>query len=210
LAYPIDYAGGFGYQQDSDSGLMLLGHRYYDPSTGRFLTRDPIKDGRNWYSYGGGNGAPTGFVDPDGLRRWLIHFLDFWASLPGMVPGIFYPGLLDPIDPGTIAPDRDKPSHQQPVPPARDLPKLPDDKPRLEPPSGGGKPTGPGKRPPKFPWIPAPPLPIKPGGKPFPTKPTLIVLAMEAVFGHIGVETGKKAKKVRQGFQYLRIDRHLD
>lgn len=32
-------------------GMLLLGHRYYDSSTGRFLTRDPIKDGRNWYVY---------------------------------------------------------------------------------------------------------------------------------------------------------------
>ncbi|MBX3097243.1 MAG: hypothetical protein KF812_10305, partial [Fimbriimonadaceae bacterium] len=29
------YAGGFGYQED-DGGFKLLGHRYYDPSTGRF------------------------------------------------------------------------------------------------------------------------------------------------------------------------------
>jgi RHS repeat-associated protein len=69
------HAGGFGYQQDSDSGLMLLGHRYYDPSTGRFLTRDPIKDGRNWHTYGGGDGAPTGFVDPDGLVVWKIWII---------------------------------------------------------------------------------------------------------------------------------------
>ncbi len=33
------YAGGFGYQEDA-TGLKLLGHRYYDSSTGRFLTRD--------------------------------------------------------------------------------------------------------------------------------------------------------------------------
>jgi RHS repeat-associated protein len=44
------YAGGFGYQEDAN-GFKLLGHRYYDPSTGRFLTRDPAKDGRNWYAY---------------------------------------------------------------------------------------------------------------------------------------------------------------
>ncbi|KAA0224283.1 RHS repeat-associated core domain-containing protein [Fimbriimonadia bacterium ATM] len=50
-AGPFGYGGKFGYQSDPDSGLMLLGHRYYDPSTGRFLTRDPIKDGRNWYAY---------------------------------------------------------------------------------------------------------------------------------------------------------------
>jgi RHS repeat-associated protein len=64
---PFGYAGNFGYQQDA-SGLKLLGHRYYDPSTGRFLTRDPIKDGRNWYAYGAGEAAPTNIADPTGLE----------------------------------------------------------------------------------------------------------------------------------------------
>jgi len=64
---PFGYAGGFGYQEDS-SGLKLLGHRYYDPSTGRFLSRDPIKDGRNWYVYC--SGSPIGNSDPEGLSAW--------------------------------------------------------------------------------------------------------------------------------------------
>jgi RHS repeat-associated protein len=63
---PFGYAGNFGYQADA-SGLKLMGHRYYDPSTGRFLTRDPIKDGRNWYAYGAGEAAPTNIADPTGL-----------------------------------------------------------------------------------------------------------------------------------------------
>lgn len=36
-AGPFGFAGGHGYQENADSGLMLLGHRYRDPSTGRFL-----------------------------------------------------------------------------------------------------------------------------------------------------------------------------
>jgi len=64
---PFGYAGGFGYQEDS-SGLKLLGHRYYDASTGRFLSRDPIKDGRNWYVYCANK--PIRFVDPTGLAAW--------------------------------------------------------------------------------------------------------------------------------------------
>jgi len=65
------YAGGFGYQED-ETGLRLLGHRYYDASTGRFLTRDPIKDGRNWYSYAVGD--PINGADPDGLKIRLVGF----------------------------------------------------------------------------------------------------------------------------------------
>ncbi|ARU42625.1 hypothetical protein CCB81_00020 [Armatimonadetes bacterium Uphvl-Ar2] len=67
---PFGYAGGFGYQEDS-SGLKLLGHRYYDPTTGRFLSRDPIKDGRNWYVYAQGNAISNS--DPNGL--WAVPAL---------------------------------------------------------------------------------------------------------------------------------------
>jgi RHS repeat-associated protein len=67
---PFGFAGDKGYQEDPDSGLKLLGHRYYDPSTGRFLTRDPAKDGRNWYVYC--DGGPTRRTDPSGLLPpWL-------------------------------------------------------------------------------------------------------------------------------------------
>jgi RHS repeat-associated protein len=58
------YGGKFGYQSDGGD-LQLLGHRYYDSSTGTFITRDPIKDGRNWYSYCENN--PVNAVDANGL-----------------------------------------------------------------------------------------------------------------------------------------------
>ena len=35
------------------------------------LTRDPIKDGRNWYDYGGGFANPVNGADPNGLA-WII------------------------------------------------------------------------------------------------------------------------------------------
>jgi RHS repeat-associated protein len=59
------YGGDSGYQEDA-SGLKLLGYRYYDSATGRFLTSDPIGDGPNWYSYCGNN--PVSNVDPSGLK----------------------------------------------------------------------------------------------------------------------------------------------
>jgi RHS repeat-associated protein len=75
---PFGFAGGWGYQTDS-TGLQLLGHRYYDPSTGRFLTRDPIKDGRNWYGYCDNN--PIKFVDSDGKKPRLVIIVG--EPLPG-------------------------------------------------------------------------------------------------------------------------------
>ncbi len=44
---PFGYGAKWGYYTDLETGLCLLTHRYYDPGTGRFLTRDPM-------SYGGG------------------------------------------------------------------------------------------------------------------------------------------------------------
>lgn len=62
---PFGYGGQFGYQEDG-SGLKLLGNRYYDPSIGRFLTPDPIKDGNNWFAYCGNN--PVTAYDATGLK----------------------------------------------------------------------------------------------------------------------------------------------
>ena len=63
---PFGFVGASQYQTDSDSGLQLLGHRYYDPSIGRFLSVDPIQDGSNWYAYCDNN--PLGETDAEGLQ----------------------------------------------------------------------------------------------------------------------------------------------
>ncbi|GIV03902.1 MAG: hypothetical protein KatS3mg015_2732 [Fimbriimonadales bacterium] len=73
---PFQYGGAFGYHTDSDYGLKHLGARYYDPTTGRFLSRDPIKDGRNWYGYCGGN--PLTRADANG------HAWDVVADFAGI------------------------------------------------------------------------------------------------------------------------------
>ena len=60
------FEGEFGYYEDSESGLELLTHRYYDPGAGRFLNRDPIgtAGGINIYRYADNN--PISEVDPSG------------------------------------------------------------------------------------------------------------------------------------------------
>ena len=61
------FAGGFGYQEDGETGYKLLGHRYYDADTGRFLSRDRAFAGRNWYDYVGN--SPLRYADPTGEVR---------------------------------------------------------------------------------------------------------------------------------------------
>ena len=60
---PFGYSGEY---LDDETGLIYLRNRYYDSSTGRFITEDPAKDGTNWYSYCAGD--PVNAVDPWGLK----------------------------------------------------------------------------------------------------------------------------------------------
>jgi len=63
---PFGYDAQWGYYTDNETGLLLLTHRYYDPTQGRFLTRDPIGviGGVNVYGYAG-NQVING-IDPEG------------------------------------------------------------------------------------------------------------------------------------------------
>ncbi|MDE2127659.1 MAG: RHS repeat-associated core domain-containing protein, partial [Armatimonadetes bacterium] len=58
----------YGYYSDTETGLQLLGDRYYDPAEARFVNRDPIgmAGGVNVYGYVG-NDAGNAF-DGTGLQ----------------------------------------------------------------------------------------------------------------------------------------------
>ncbi len=59
--------GFIGQYRDEDSGLIPLWARYYNPRTGRFISRDPygVNDGLNVYIYAKNN--PITFRDTSGL-----------------------------------------------------------------------------------------------------------------------------------------------
>jgi len=58
------YCGAWGYLSSYTSGLTKVGARFYWPEIGRFISQDPIRDGINWYAYGGNN--PAYWIDADG------------------------------------------------------------------------------------------------------------------------------------------------
>ncbi|MFE7506926.1 RHS repeat-associated core domain-containing protein [Promicromonospora sp. NPDC057488] len=69
------FLGAAGGVEDTGTGLVLLGARYYDPVIGRFLSVDPQLDAGtpaqfNAYVYSGNN--PVTYSDPSGLS-WLSN-----------------------------------------------------------------------------------------------------------------------------------------
>ncbi len=58
------FVGSLGHVTDSETGLVYMRARYYDPSTGRFISEDSAKSGNNWFAYCDNN--PTNEVDADG------------------------------------------------------------------------------------------------------------------------------------------------
>jgi RHS repeat-associated protein len=92
-ATPFAFVARSGYQTDSDSGLLLLGHRYYDPSTGRFTSRDPAKDGVNWYMYV--RNSPQSSTDPAGLQTPVKQGSREWRELIQAIGGVISNGRLD-------------------------------------------------------------------------------------------------------------------
>jgi RHS repeat-associated protein len=71
--------GFIGQVQDSTTSLSYLQNRYYDTTTGVFLSADPLYDtgkvkSLNPYTYGGAN--PTTLSDPNGLSPTYIHGLE--------------------------------------------------------------------------------------------------------------------------------------
>ena len=86
ISNPFKFVGAFGVM-DEGNGLLYMGARYYDPATGRFISKDPIgwAGGLNLYGYTGNN--PVNWVDPEGLAsvlepviNWIAEHGDVGAS----------------------------------------------------------------------------------------------------------------------------------
>jgi RHS repeat-associated protein len=89
---PIGFAGGL---YDVNTGLVHFGARDYDPSVGRWVSRDPLLFGggsANIYVYAGDD--PVNFVDPFGLLKGVPDWL-LWLDDHGVLQqtGDFFAGM---------------------------------------------------------------------------------------------------------------------
>ena len=91
---PFRYCGEY---YDAVSGTIYLRARYYNAELGRFTQEDPIRDGRNWYSYCDSN--PVNAIDPSGYvaRSCFSDETDYLDSPDMKSMGIGGGGRVAPI-----------------------------------------------------------------------------------------------------------------
>ncbi len=94
---PLGYDGQY---TSSDTGLIYLRARVYDPATAQFLTVDPIAPiTKAPYTYSGDN--PVNYADPSGLI-FGIPGTPSWSEVGTRLVG-FFDGFTKPVLGGTAA-----------------------------------------------------------------------------------------------------------
>jgi RHS repeat-associated protein len=102
-----------GKQADLTTALIIMGGRIYNPSTGQFLTTDPLQSDSNLYRYCLND--PTGLTDPSGM---IVNTdaNEGWTSCAPEVPSAPASDLEETAllfaysSPGTVfAPDQSRP-----------------------------------------------------------------------------------------------------
>ena len=71
------YCANLGHRADDETGFVYMRARYYEPSTARFLSEDPGRQGINLYAYA--ENSPTNKADGTGKNA----VDDFYAGLIG-------------------------------------------------------------------------------------------------------------------------------
>ena len=77
-----------GHQADAESGLYYFKARYYDPSTGRFISQDPAEgkalEPESYHKYLYAYANPLSFTDPTGMYSWNEFGTDLTRTAGGL------------------------------------------------------------------------------------------------------------------------------
>ena len=79
------YVANLGHRKDAESSLLYMRARYYEPSTGRFVSQDPSRNEANWYVYA--TNDPVNRSDKDG-RLSDVAIVGIYIFLSGLFSAI--------------------------------------------------------------------------------------------------------------------------
>ncbi len=82
------YCASLGHVQDDETGLVYMRGRYYEASSGRFVSQDRAMQGWSWFSYCAND--PVGNIDESGrsfteAAQWLKSLLKDYGDLGKLV-----------------------------------------------------------------------------------------------------------------------------
>jgi RHS repeat-associated protein len=86
------YCANLGHKQDDESGFIYMRARYYESTSGRFVSQDSARDGINWFSYA--NNDSINLVDVTGKSAssafaWAAAFFAM-SSTFGFLSSVSY------------------------------------------------------------------------------------------------------------------------
>jgi len=91
------YCANLGEQQDDESGLIYSRARYYEPSTGRFISDDPARHGNNWAIHCCND--PVNKIDPSGKEEYQpsAALTAYLLTMACWIGSLLASQLIDPI-----------------------------------------------------------------------------------------------------------------
>lgn len=82
-ATPYAFVGAHGVMWDGETGLYLMGARYYDPSVGRFISQDPAQSNSSETAYSYATANPVTNIDPGGEKTFKRKVCWSWKRSGG-------------------------------------------------------------------------------------------------------------------------------
>ena len=79
------YCANLGHKQDDESGLTYMRARYYEGTSGRFVSEDPGSAGVNLFTYCGN--SPTNYVDENGKIDGA-DLMALWSAIKTLLSGL--------------------------------------------------------------------------------------------------------------------------
>ncbi len=70
--------GSLGHTSEDETGLVYIRARWMDPSLGRFISEDRVRDGHNWFVYAGN--TPANKLDSNGKEDYWNWEFQMWRT----------------------------------------------------------------------------------------------------------------------------------